>query len=117
MPRPSKPMKKENRRRKKGRKDEGAVYGEYHDWIATHPCILRALHSCEGVVVGHHLKSVGSGGEDAGNEVPMCEAAHTKGPHAIHGPNSGPRTFEKYWGVDLEALAKKYHMKWSDEWI
>lgn len=107
------PIRKQNRKRMKKRADEGLVYGPYHDWIGKQACILASLHSCGRVVVGHHLKSVGSGGVDRGNEVPMCTQAHLFGPRAIH--TIGPVLFEECWKVNLTELAAHYETRWLME--
>lgn len=65
-----------NRGRQKRRRAAGLVYGPHHEWMKGRPCVLTGLHRCMGPVTGHHLKSVGSGGEDRNNQVPVCEAAH-----------------------------------------
>ena len=79
LPAPTKPMPKVNEARRARREAEGRVYSEHHEWIATQPCVLAGLqgHKCMGIVVGHHLKTVGSGGEDRNNQVPVCESAHS----------------------------------------
>lgn len=78
-----KPMPKVNEERLKRREEQGLVYGPYHRWVETQPCILTGhqLHECEfylgrSGIEGHHLKTVASGGKDAGNEVSVCAKLH-----------------------------------------
>lgn len=90
------------------------VYGPYHKWIKKHPCILAndPRHKCQGRIEGHHVKHVGNGGEDYANEVPACTGAHT-GSKSVH--VMGKRTFEKYWGVDLQRTANEYAAKYASK--
>jgi len=73
------PFNKEKRERMRGKH----TYGPYHRWISTQQCILAIYpdHTCmqypDGKwVKGHHVKTVGSGGRDFLNEVPVCMLAH-----------------------------------------
>ena len=79
------------------------VYGAYHQWIGTLRCLLqeRSDHRCAGRVTGHHVRSVGAGGKDVGNEVPLCERFHRE----VH--RIGRRTFEDRYGLDLAAEATR----------
>lgn len=43
-------------------------------------CICRN-EKCWGVVKCHHVKSVGSGGKDEFNLIPLCQEHHTSGIH------------------------------------
>ena len=95
------PLRKSNPERKKRvRGDE--VYGDFHRWIKTQPCVfgyVDAVHDCAGPVTGHHIKSVGAGGKDYANEVPVCDRAHNV--IHTHGISARERTF-------LEALGRQY---------
>lgn len=99
------PIKRRNAKRQAKRKAEGLVYGPYHAWIGTLPCTLASdpRHECRGKVEGHHLKRVGNGGVDAENEIPLCENGHTLSMLSVH--VMGPQSFDRYWGVDSEAIA------------
>ena len=103
-------MRAVNPERKAKRKEAGEVYGPYHRWVADDseaPCVLyrRGGHLCEWVgdrrrMEGHHVKRVGSGGKDAGNEVRVCPLAHD----TIEA--TAPSVLvRRYDGVDLEAEA------------
>lgn len=112
LPAATKPMKK-TRLKRKGRyngKQSSAAYGSYHKWIGTRGCLVagKAGHVCSGQVRGHHIKHVRNGGVDYKNEVPLCDGAHTVGPHAVHGLNSGKWSFERHYGVSLYREAKRY---------
>lgn len=83
--------------------DDPEVYGPYHDWVGTLDCLIgeRPDHRCAGRVTGHHVRSVGAGGKDRGNEVPLCERAHRE----VH--RVGRETFEGRYGIDLRRWARK----------
>ena len=91
------------------RRAKGDVYGPYHRYVGTLPCLASPRHGCIGGVAGHHIKTVGAGGKDYGNEVPVCAAAH----QVIH--NLGASFFEKYYGVDLEAQAARVRQLWEGQ--
>jgi len=98
------PIKRYGARRKKRDKD-GLVYGWFHVWIRKYPCMIGV--KCQGDVVGHHVKSVGAGGQDLGNEVALCWHHHGQ----VH--RMGRPRFEAQYGVDLDREAKKYLMVWE----
>ena len=65
------------------RVEEDRVYGSHHQAIKAFPCDLQdnQHHKCgffedRPRIEGHHLKSVGSGGEDENNEIPCCPVLH-----------------------------------------
>ena len=64
------------------------VYGEYHRWIKTLPCTFDGIRGgCFGPIDGHHVRSVGAGGKDFANEIPVCRTHHRE----IH--DRGPGVF------------------------
>lgn len=91
-------MNKVNESRRQRREAEDLIYGSHHSWIGSLPCVLADVdgHRCEwfdGIpTVGHHLRSVGSGGEDRRNEVPVCGLAHAE-----------------FHALPLSAICRKYH--------
>lgn len=95
----STPINPVNRKRKVKRKAEGEVYGPYHRWVSEQGCCVFTVGECYGEVKGHHLKTVGAGGKDAGNETPLCSAHHTE----LH--QIGQDAFEWKHGVSLDAEA------------
>lgn len=97
------PLAKVNRKRRKRREAEGKVYGPYHKAMSTMDCILKGhpLHQCYGPICGHHLKRVANGGEDRGNEVPVCVRLHAE----LHFEGDG--VVEAKYEVDLNALAAR----------
>lgn len=103
-------MRRVNWKRRKKRQDEGLVYGPYHQWIATKPCILSGVreHKCIGDVVGHHIRSVGAGGQDYGNEIPVCALAH------LSIETLGRLTFCRRWCVSVTAEVKALKQEWDD---
>jgi len=108
----STPMPRENRKRKQKRAVEGLVYGPYHRWIETLPCHIAGKHTCGGRIVGHHVKHVGNGGQDYGNEVPLCSDAHTDSGIAVH--TQGPDSFDTMFNVDLKSEALRYATMWDE---
>ena len=82
-----------------------AVYGPYHTWVKGLACHVAI--SCEGPVDGHHLKSVGAGGQDHGNEVPLCRLHHRQ----IH--QMGLSRFEALHGVRLKLRAARLAKEWE----
>lgn len=83
------------------------TYGPYHQWITSHPCILSVFpdHTCmrypDGKwVKGHHVVSVGAGGRDWENEVPVCMLAHAL-------CETTWSKVEKKYGISLRDVARK----------
>jgi hypothetical protein len=94
------------------------TYGAYHKWIKRQLCEVRVsgnANKCRslryqrdlGLVDGHHLKSVKSGGQDYGNEVPLCRHHHIM----IEG--EGPIRFEMKTDVDPWAAAERWRQEWD----
>lgn len=51
----------------------------YRAWIASLPCALVGHglgQFCQGPVEATHIRSRGAGGDDLGNLIPLCHAAH-----------------------------------------
>ncbi len=101
---PGKPLKR-SRLKPRGkrwyrRKAAGLVYGAYHSWIATLPCLIND-DACWGKVSGHHVETVGEGGEDFGNETPLCTFHHICQLHA-----KGQPWFERHYKRDLASIAE-----------
>jgi len=97
-----------NRQRKARREATGEVYGPYHKSMASLPCAVLKIGECYGDVAGHHLKSVGAGGKDEANVVPLCWWHHRE----VH--TTGPDAFEWRHGISLEAEAA-YRWRQRDE--
>lgn len=111
----STPLNRVNRDRKARRKEKDEVYGSYHWKIESLFCILSfdTRHECRSFpgrkpIEGHHVKSVGSGGKDRGNEVPLCPLAHDEVEQI------GRKTFEAKWGVNLKQEAKAAERRIDD---
>lgn len=103
---PSKPMNKVNAKRRAQRESEGLVYGEIHLFTKRLPCVLSDVdgHVCDfypnpSGCDSHHVRSVGSGGQDENNTVPMCGAAHDE----VH--RLGLTTWCEKYGRDLRSIA------------
>ena len=82
---------------------------QYAAWIRTQPCLLEGHHGgtqedwhrCWGRVQVCHVKSRGAGGNDHGNIIPLCAAAHDE-QHRM-----GIRSFAQRWGVVLADEAER----------
>ena len=100
-----------NPERKARRREAGEVYGPGYVWMTRQPCILRGHpdHRCAWAryrnLEAHHVKSVGAGGGDAENIVPVCHLAHD----ALH--SRGPETFERRYYVSLTVLARDWWIR------
>ncbi len=110
--RPGKPLKRGGRLKSRGkrwhrRKAEGLVYGPYHDWMAHFPCLINV--GCYPQAVGHHVKTVGAGGQDFKNEVPLCVIHHGE----VH--RIGRKAFERKYGLDLAAIAEQISHQYPEE--
>ena len=82
------PLRKVNVERQKRRADAGLVYGPVHDFVKSLTCDVAGRQRSDGSihvcgfyedrpnVESHHIKHVGSGGEDRNNTVPLCPKAH-----------------------------------------
>lgn len=80
------------------------VYGEYHRSFDFEPC---AVPACDGKYVsGHHLDTVGSGGQDLDGEVPLC------GVHHSEVETIGPSRFEAKYKINLWQIAYRYLKRW-----
>ena len=78
-------------------------YGDYHKWVNGQTCIIS---HCPLPGVGHHVKTVGAGGEDWANEVPLCGIHHNE-VHTI-----GRKTFEAKYRINLSAKAEELSYKY-----
>jgi hypothetical protein len=110
------PLKQRSRLRpfgrvRKRRQAKGDVYGPYHRFVGTlRSCIVGrspAIYCFVSTVAGHHLKTVGAGGRDYGNEVPLCASHHS----LLH--RIGPSRFEQLYGLNLEAEAELVRQLWE----
>jgi hypothetical protein len=84
------------------------AFGDKAAWIRSQACVVRVRGVggiCDGAVEAAHVKSRGAGG-DSSHLLPLCEHHHEK-QHTI-----GIRTFEVKYGLDLEALAAEYELRW-----
>lgn len=102
-------LRQVNPERQKKRQEAGLVYGPYHRWIGTLACLVKNW-ACYSTMRGHHVKSIGAGGQDHGNEVPLCDFHHL-----FELPSMGRKAFEEKHGVDLAAEADqlKEHYPWK----
>ena len=88
------------------RRAKGDVYGPYHRYVGTLPCVVGG-GGCKGAVAGHHLKTVAAGGKDHGNEVPLCVPHH----QTLH--IGGRVLFEARFDVDLAEQADRVRQLWE----
>jgi hypothetical protein len=111
------PLKQGSRLRPFGRlrqrrRAKGEVYGSYHVFVAKLPCVAGRVPRlptmrCGWNTTGHHLKSIGAGGTDYGNEVALCFKHHD------HLHVLGRATFERLYDVDLAAEAARVRQLWE----
>jgi len=87
------------------RRAKGDVYGDYHRFVGTLPCVVGG--GCKGPVAGHHVKTVGAGGKDYGNEAPTCALHH----QVFH--SGGRSLFEARFDVDLTEEAERVRQLWE----
>lgn len=73
-------------------------YGLEYYRISSLPCCICGHRGWW----AHHVKSVGSGGLDKGNLVPLCVEHHTEV------EKGGRKTFENRYGVSLQEMAKTF---------
>jgi len=52
---------------------------EYRAYVESLGCTCKASGKCFGRTVGHHCKTVGAGGKDEFNLVPLCYGVHHTG--------------------------------------
>lgn len=100
-------MSKYRNRRKLNRDvaPEEQIYGVIYEVAKKMPCCLarHPKHKCQGDVTGHHMKSVGSGGVDFMNVVPVCWALH----QLVHGmDNMTQERVEVFFEIDFGEIAK-----------
>jgi len=94
-----------NPERKARRKEAGEVYGPYYAWTTEQPCALagKTGHRCYYVPErgreAHHVRSVGAGGKDAANILPLCSLHHDLA-HSL-----GAQEIKRRRWLDLKAEA------------
>lgn len=90
--------------------NERDVYGPLYDVVRQYPCAFHNLTiPCFGQSGPHHVKTVGSGGRDHENVIPVCMAHHSM----LHGQYYGitAKDFCEEHGIDLDEVAKEYTAK------
>jgi len=104
-----------SKKRRAKRRAEERVYGPYHRWVNDKPCLLRGHpeHICMGAVKGHHIHRVGNGGEDAANEVPLCQMAHTLSMLSVHVLRES--RFDQQWGTNVRRTAVQLYDEYLAE--
>ena len=87
-------MARVNESRRARREEEGRVYGPVHEYVKSLSCDVAGRQRRDGTihvcafyedrpnVESHHVKHVGSGGEDFNNTLPLCPKAHDEA-HAL----------------------------------
>lgn len=84
----------------------------YRAWIRRLPCsICAALWRVEAA----HTGSDGGMSMKSSDYscIPLCRSCHTAGKGAYH--QIGRRTFERIYGIDLQALVKLLNVRWAAE--
>lgn len=104
-----KPVKKVNAKRKAKRVADDHTYGSFYRYVCSLPCAVGGEgDECLGDVVGHHLRSVGAGGRDAGNLSPLCVRHH----RMIH--DMGPKRFDDRFFNDIKLHADIIWRRYCD---
>lgn len=102
--------------RKQEKRDKRIIGKELAKYAVTYSCPAfgKDGHICELPIDPHHVKTVGSGygdwlppddlsdGDPVGNVASPCRGLHRE----IDSPNSGPKTVERKYGIDLAAEAR-----------
>lgn len=100
---------KRNAKRQAKRRAADDVYGSFFRYVATLPCaVMGEGDDCEGKVTGHHIKSVGAGGKDAGNLTPLCVRHH----RMIH--DIGPKRFDERFFNSMPLYAEMIWRRYCD---
>ena len=88
------------------------IYGWIWREVSRLPCVARdhPAHSCGPPGPAHHVKTVGAGGRDWMNVVPLCYALHMMCHGAVWGWSQ--LRVEKEFQLDLEEEARK-----ATEWV
>jgi len=74
------------------------TYGREFMRVSSHDCFICSKRGWW----AHHVKTVGSGGRDAFNLVPLCQHHHEEIEQV------GPKTFEFMYDCSLENIALHY---------
>lgn len=109
-PKRGKPMAKVNRKRK-AKRYERDYAGPYADWIRSQGCLACEAHPKMTQMLptqAHHVRTRGAGGS-AQDLVPLCWDCH----HDVH--SMGRRTFERHYGIDLKAAARRLWATYHNE--
>ena len=76
-------MAKVNKERRARREAADLVYGSVHEFVKQQPCVLAGVqgHTCgffedRPRIESHHIRSVGSGGQDRNNTISCCPRLH-----------------------------------------
>lgn len=109
------PLKRRTRLRPKAEKPSrydaeiwhgpGGPEDSHREFVRSRGCLL-SRSECGGPIEVHHVKTRATGGGFL-DLVPLCRAHHTGGPWPAFPVHQGRETFEKWYGVDLEAQAKR----------
>ena len=98
--------------RRKARFKNAEVDEVYRAWIREKPCLIGRIHTCFGAVQAAHVKSVGAGGGDRANLVPLCAGGHTGELHTM-----GSKTFEAKYSLDLAGYAARYWREYAGPFV
>ena len=87
------------------RTDSGPIRSQGHlAWVRGHECSATGFNNCGGRMEAHHVRRGADGGtgRKPGDDrcVPLC-ATHHEEFHRL-----GHDTFERKYGIDLDAIAK-----------
>ena len=97
------PLYKKPRRKKRLTGREPVRSPTHRAWVRRHECVVPACNG-EYHPEAHHAKTKGAGGGDEWC-VSLCRMHHV-GLGGVH--QGGRRTFMERYGIDLEAIAKRF---------
>ena len=99
------PLRKVNPKRKAKQFEE--AFGPYAAWLRDKPCVVTG--EVGEYVDLDHVRTQGARGKAAANLVPLRHDLH------MERHNSGIRTFERKYGLDLKAEAEKLFDQYTHE--
>lgn len=83
----------------------------FREYVRGLPCVLigRQRHVCDGPVECCHVRTRAAAGSDRGNCFPCCRHGHNR-QHL-----TGIESFQKFYGLDLPALARRLEAEYLKE--
>ena len=80
---------------------------DFRVWVREFGC-LTPRRACSRKIDLHHVRTLGAGGKDESNVVPLCHVHH------MEGHTGGWETFERKYDLDLTHIAGRLWATYSD---